>query len=112
MNNIKLLGRLTATPEIKYGANGRAYAAFTLAVPRRSNRDEADFIHCMAFDKLASALGNHCGKGRQILLDGRLEITRTQPQGAPKPVYYSNVIANTLTFLHDPNRQQAAPAPA
>ena len=55
MNDIKLLGRLTDTPELKQSAAGRAYAWFTVAVPRRNNKDEADFIRCVAFDKLAAA---------------------------------------------------------
>ena len=33
MNDIKLLGRLTDTPELKQSAAGRAYAWFTVAVP-------------------------------------------------------------------------------
>ena len=110
MNDIKILGRLTADPEVKYGANGRPYAIFTLAVPRRSARDEADFIRCMAFDKLAAALGNHCGKGRQLLVDGRLEVNVSPKPGEPKPMFFHSVIANQVTFLHDPHRQAAQPA--
>ena len=71
MNDIKILGRLTDTPEIKRSANGRDYVWFTVAVPRRNNKDEADFIRCVAFDKLASAICQHCGKGRQVLCTGR-----------------------------------------
>ena len=48
MNDIKLLGRLTNAPELKRSASGRDYAWFTVAVPRQNNRDEADFIRCVA----------------------------------------------------------------
>ena len=75
MNDIKLLGRLTADPDVRSGAKGRSYALFTLAVPRRNKDDGADFVRCMAFDKLADALGKYCQKGRQLLLDGRLEVS-------------------------------------
>ena len=62
MNDIKLLGRLTQTPELKESVNGNQYAWFTVAVPRKNNRDEADFIRCKAFGKLAGALKQHCDK--------------------------------------------------
>ena len=47
MNDIKLLGRLTDTPELKQSQSGRSYAWFTVAVPRRNDRKEADFIHSL-----------------------------------------------------------------
>ena len=56
MNDLRILGRLTAEPELKKSAQGRTYAWFTVAVPRRNNREEADFIRCVAFDKLAQAI--------------------------------------------------------
>ena len=74
MNDIKLLGRLANQPEMKQSANGRSYAWFTIAVPRQNDRDQADFIRCVAFDKLAAAICQHCGKGRQVLCHGRVKI--------------------------------------
>lgn len=110
MNDIKLLGRLTAAPELKQSTNsGRNYAWFTIAVPRQNNKDEADFIRCAAFDKLAVALEKHCGKGRQLLLTGRLQVSSKLDEATQQKRYYHTVIANHVDFLHDPNRQ-AAPA--
>ncbi|WP_232458515.1 single-stranded DNA-binding protein [Lactobacillus johnsonii] len=43
MNDIKILGR-TDTPEKR-----------SAVAVRQNNRDEADFIRCVAFDKLAAA---------------------------------------------------------
>lgn len=107
MNNIKILGRLTNAPEHKTATNGRSYAFFTVATPRQNNRDEADFIRCVAFDKLADAIAQHCGKGRQVLLDGRLEVS-VNDNGNDKPTFFHTVIAHHVDFLHDPHRQPAA----
>ena len=108
MNNIKILGRLTNAPEHKTASNGRTYAYFTVATPRQNNREEADFIRCIAFDKLADAIAQHCGKGRQILLDGRLEVNVTD-NGKDKPAtFFHTVIAHHVDFLHDPSRQAAS----
>lgn len=106
MNNIKLLGRLTAQPELKTSAGGRDYVFFTVAVSRQGNREEADFIRCVAFDKLAVAIANNCGKGRQVLCDGRLQVSTSESNGETK--YHHTVVVSNTTFLHDPNREEVA----
>lgn len=108
MNNIKLLGRLTSAPELKQSASGRSYAFFTVATPRQNNRDEADFIRCIAFDKLADAMAQHCGKGRQILLDGRLEVNVSDKQDGMPATFFHTVIAHHVDFLHNPNKEAVA----
>ena len=105
MNDIKLLGRLTDTPELKQSQSGRSYAWFTVAVPRRNDRKEADFIRCVAFDKLASAICKHCQKGRQVLCNGRLQVSTSQDGNSIK--YHHTVVFNSTHFLHDPNRSSA-----
>lgn len=109
MNNIKILGRLTAAPELRQGASGRSFATFIVAVPRQNNRKEADFIRCIAFDKLADALSKHCSKGRQVLLDGRLEVQIVE-NGNQDRNFFHTVIAQRVEFLHDPSQNQTAGA--
>ena len=92
MNDIKILGRLTDTPEIKRSANGRDYAWFTVAVPRRNNKDEADFIRCVAFDKLAT---------------GRLQVSTSIDDDTKRIRYHHTVVVASTHFLHDPNRASA-----
>ncbi|WP_350342284.1 single-stranded DNA-binding protein (plasmid) [Limosilactobacillus fermentum] len=103
MNNVKLLGRLTANPELRYSANGRAYTQVTVAVPRQNDRDQADFVRCAVFDKLAEALARNCGKGRQLLVDGRLEVSTKDDPTTNQRRYFTTVIAHHIDFLHDPS---------
>lgn len=56
MNIIILTGRLTRDPELKYGQSGKAYSRITLAVQRKLNKDEVDFINCVGFGKTAEAI--------------------------------------------------------
>lgn len=102
MNEIKLLGRLTSQPDLKKSTRGQYYAWFTVAVPRKNNREEADFIRCVAFDKLAIAINQHCGKGRQVLCSGRLQVSVSQNENEKK--YHHTVVVSSTHFLHDPNR--------
>lgn len=107
MNNIKLLGRLTKNPELKKTSGGRNYAWFTVAVPRGNDRNKADFIRCVAFDKLAEAISTHCQKGRQILVDGRLEITIRTDETTQVTRTLHSVVAANITFLHKPTTEVA-----
>ena len=62
-------GRLTKDPEIRYTQSGKAVASFTIAVDRPHRQDaqqQADFIPCVAWDKLAEVIGNNLTKGREI----------------------------------------------
>lgn len=106
MNKVILLGRLTDSPEIKYSTQGTAYTRFSLAV----NRDRAnavDFFNCTAFEKTAEAIANYCEKGRQVLLEGRVEI-QTQETERGKKTFFQ-VIVNQIEFLSKPGRQEQPP---
>ena len=57
MNNVILSGRLTRDPEVRHSQNGneeKIVARYTLAVDRiYSKENQADFINCVEFGKLA-----------------------------------------------------------
>ena len=107
MNDINLLGRLTNTPELKQSANGRPYTWFTMAVPRQDNRKEADYIRCLAFDKLANAIYKHCNKGRQMC-QGRLQVSTSIDEETKKVKYHHTVVVSSTHFLHGPNISSAS----
>ena len=77
-NKIILIGRLVRDPELRYTpGKGVAVAKFTLAVDRRFKREgqqQADFIDCVVWDKLAENLAQYKVKGDQVAVEGRLEI--------------------------------------
>jgi|GEM_PF-804353 len=47
LNKVHLIGRLTADIELRKTNEGTSFAYFTLAVNKRNNKDEADFISCV-----------------------------------------------------------------
>ena len=53
MNKVLIMGRAVRDPEVKYTNDKKAVARLTLAVDRRFNKDEADFIPCVSFGKPA-----------------------------------------------------------
>lgn len=83
MNRILLQGRLTKEPEIRLTSKNDKVAHFTLAVDRDYNREETDFINCVAFKATAAFIESYFGKGDMILLAGRLQMqTYTAKDGS------------------------------
>jgi single-strand DNA-binding protein len=108
MNKVVLIGRLTRDPELRYTQGGKAFTTFTLAVDRRFSKDKqqtADFIPCVAWDKLAEIIGNNLTKGRRVGVEGRLQ-TRTYDakDGSKRSAF--DVVVDEMEFL-DPKGQQS-----
>lgn len=73
MNKVILLGCLTKDPELKFlPGDGKAVARFTLAVNRQFKKDEADFISCTVWGKLAETMAQYCVKGSKIAVTGSI----------------------------------------
>lgn len=64
MNKIFLQGRLTKEPEIRLTAKNDKVAHFKIAVDRDFNREETDFINCVAFKATAAFIESYFGKGK------------------------------------------------
>ena len=97
MNNITLIGRLTKDPELKYSQSGKAFTKFSIAVTREFNRDEADFINCIAWDKRAETICEYLKKGRRIALQGRLSVRSYEQNGETK--WMTEVIVDKFDFI-------------
>lgn len=98
LNRIILIGRLTKDVELRYTQNGTAVASFTLAVNRRFQKDETDFIDIVVWKGLAENCANYLGKGSQAAVEGRLQIrTYENKDGQKRKV--AEVIADNVEFL-------------
>lgn len=105
MNNVQLIGRTTKEIEIRYTNNNKAVARFTLAVNRRSKDDGADFINCMAWEKIAELLEKYVKKGDRIAIRGRIQTGSYEKDG--KKVYTTDIVVDELEFLE--SKKQDAP---
>lgn len=111
MNKVVLIGRLTRDPELRYTQSGKAFATFTLAVDRRfskqnNNQPTADFIPCMAWDKLAEIVGNNLAKGRRVGVEGHLQTRTYEAKDGSKRSAF-DVVVNELEFLDAKQGQQS-----
>jgi single-strand DNA-binding protein len=109
MNKCVFIGRLTRNPELRYSQAGKAFATFTLAVDRKmwskknDGQQQADFIPCIAWDKLAEIIGNNLAKGRRVGVEGRLQTRTYEAQDGSKRSAF-DVVLDELEFL-DPKQQ-------
>lgn len=98
MNTVALIGRLGSTPQLRYTQNGTAVATCSIAVPRRRNRDEVDWIDLTFWGKTAEIASQHLTKGRQIGVTGRLLQERWETQEGEKRSRVV-VVVDELTFV-------------
>ena len=104
MNKVILVGRLAQDPDVRYTQGGKAVASFNLAVNRfgggSAQKESADFIPIVAWEKLAEICGNNISKGSKILVEGRLQIRSYEAQdGQRKRI--TEVVAQSVEFLGD-----------
>ena len=101
MNNISLIGRLTADPDFKnVGEKKTAICTYTLAVRRpyaQEGAQDCDFINCTEFGRAAEFAVDHFVKGQQIGVIGHLNIDKvTNKDGENR--YYTKVIVTEHFF--------------
>ena len=107
-NNVQLGGRLTAKPELKKTANGLSVCTFTIAVNRKANRDETDFINCIAWRTTAEFVTKHFDKGAAIFVSGALQVRPWEDSKGNKRTS-TEVIVDNAYFVEG---KQAAPTTA
>jgi len=80
LNHIVLHGRLSRDVELRRTQSGVAVASTAVAVDRdytdKDGRREVDFIELVAWRQTAEHLAKYFGKGREILISGRLETRK------------------------------------
>ena len=75
MNQVSIIGRLTADPELKHTQSGTACTRFSVAVDRRVKQGEekqTDFINIVAWKQTAEFICKHFSKGQRIALTGSI----------------------------------------
>ena len=99
MNNITLVGRLTADPVLKQTPNGNDVVSFTVAVDRyvKDGEKKADFIPCVAWRSTALFIARYFKKGQFIGLCGSLQ-TRTYTDKNDKKCTAYEVVVDKAHF--------------
>ncbi len=102
MNKIFLIGRLTRDPELFVTAGDVSVAKMSVAVDRRfkdSNGDkQTDFINVVAWRTLADNCCRYLLKGKQVAVEGSLQIRSYEDRDGVKRTA-AEVVADNVEFL-------------
>lgn len=104
MNKVFLTGRLTKAPELKSTSNGISVATFTLAVTRRTNREESDFLNIVTWRGLADNCAKYLVKGQQVAVVGEIRTRSYETQDGGKR-YVTEIQADDVEFLAKPEKK-------
>ena len=100
VNNFTLTGNIAGVPEIRTTQNGKNYSFITIAV-NGMNKDKADFISFIVWDKMAENIVKYCGKGDCISVLGHIS-TMIKDQKTT-----IQLTADAVTFLHKAQKKTA-----
>ena len=114
MNNVSLIGRLTADPELKHTQGGKGFTRFTVAVDRPTKQGEekqADFINIVAWNQTAEFVCKYFSKGQRIALTGTIRTGNYTDKDGKKH-YTFDVWANNVEFCESKKQGQGQEATA
>jgi single-strand DNA-binding protein len=90
LNDVRLVGRLTRDPEVRYTPKGQAVARLDLAVNRRFKdgtgewRDDVTFVPVTVWREAAERCRERLKKGSPIYVEGRLRSTSWETKDGQK----------------------------
>lgn len=108
LNHITIMGRLTKDVELRRTNSGTPVASFTVAVDRDFSKEkETDFIEIVAWNKTAEFAQKYIGKGRMVVISGRLQIRSwTDKDGNKRKT--AEVVAENIYFAD--SKKDSAPS--
>lgn len=101
MNHVGMIGRFTKDPVLRQLSEGRVQASFVLAVTRtfkNQKGEDADFVLCTVWGKLAENTVKFCGKGSMVGVTGRIQSRSYQKEDGSR-VFVTEVVGEEVQFL-------------
>lgn len=102
VNNVTLIGRLTADPMLKYLPSGSAVVEFSIAnnyYVSTKNANEVNYFDVVAFGKTAETISKYLTKGKQIAINGSLRQDRWQDKDTNTTKSRIRIIVNSMQML-------------
>lgn len=91
LNDVKLVGRLTKDPELRFTTQGTPVCRFRIAVGRKYKdrtsgewKEEVAFVPCSVWRESAERCGQRLKKGSPVFIEGRLKSRDWQTKEGQK----------------------------
>ena len=106
-NKVILMGNLTRDPETRTTPSGQSVTNFSLAVNRTwkgqdgSQQESVSYIDCVAWGKPGEIIAQYLGKGRAVLVSGRLDQRSWEDKETGGKRSKVEVIVEDFNFVGD-----------
>ena len=114
MNKLIIVGNLTRDPEVRTVSSGSTVCSFTIAVNRKSKRDnqpDADFFRVSAWNKLGDVCQRYLAKGRKCAVTGSVSVSTYEGKDG-KSRASLDVFAEDVEFLSPRGEKAFEPSDA
>lgn len=107
LNLIQIIGNLGSDPEIRYTANGREVANFSVATTESwrdkdaGYQERTEWFRVVAWGKLAIVCGEHLAKGRTVYVQGKMQSRKCEGRDGQERVAWE-IQAHSVQFLDKP----------
>jgi single-strand DNA-binding protein len=114
VNKVILIGNLGKDPEVRYTANGKAVARFSLATSEvwndaEGNRQErTEWHNIIVWGKQGETCGQYLAKGRQAYIEGSIRSRSYDDKNGQKR-YITEIVAQRVRFLGGGGGTRVAP---
>lgn len=106
-NKVILMGNLTRDPETRTTPNGQTVTNFSLAVNRTwkgadgQQNEDVNYIDCVAWGKPGEIIAQYLGKGRAVLVSGRLDQRSWEDKESGGKRSKIEVVVEDFNFVGD-----------
>lgn len=113
LNKAQIIGNITKDLELKALPSGQSVISFSVATNRSwkdkdGNKQEAvEYHNIVCFGKQAEVIKQYCGKGDQILIEGRLQTRKWEKDGQTH--YSTEIVLENFQFGNKTKKSEEAP---
>ncbi len=104
INKVILVGHLGRDPEVRYTADGRAVANFSIATSDEwtdkdtgEKKQRTEWHRIVAWGRLGEICGEYLSKGRQVYVEGKIQTRSWEKDGITR--YTTEIVASDVQFL-------------
>lgn len=113
LNNVTLMGRLAAQPELRTTTSGVSVCSFTVACNRNFAKPgedaQTDWVDCVAWRQTAEFISKYFNKGSMIAIVGSLQTRNYEDKQGNKRKATEVVVSNAY-FAESKRSNDSAPA--
>lgn len=99
LNVVGLTGRIVRDVELRYTADGKPVARFSVAVNGWKKEDVSFFI-CDAWEKKAEFISEHCTKGSLVAISGKMKQEKWKDKATGANRSAVKIIVNEISLLY------------